>query len=64
MSRFNSNTKAASFPATLHVRAIRIGLGLAIAASLLAFAVRAGAQQTTSAGSIPTAAASVSTFGE
>ena len=45
MSRTSSNTKAAQFPAAVHVRAIRFGLALAIAASLLAFAVRAGAQE-------------------
>jgi len=44
MLRTTSNTKAASFPATLHLRAIRFGLALAVAASLLAFVVRAGGQ--------------------
>ena len=51
MSRTNSNTRAAQFPAAVHVRAIRFGLALAIAASLLAFAVRAGAQEQVRIGS-------------
>ena len=57
MSRNTSNTHAAQFPAAAHVRAIRVGLALAIAAALLAFAVRAGAQERTS-GTISTHAAS------
>lgn len=46
MSR-NTNNTTASLPATLRVAAIRVGLALAVAASLLAFAVRVEAQPTT-----------------
>src|ERR1051325_2288526 len=45
MSRTTVNTKTPLAPA--HVVAIRVGLALAIAASVLAFAVRADAQTTT-----------------
>jgi len=48
MSRITNNTKPASLPATIRVAAIRVGLALAVAASLLAFAVRADAQPSTS----------------
>ena len=51
MSRTRSNTQTARLPEALHVRAIRVGLALAIATSLLAFAVRAGAQEPVRGGS-------------
>jgi hypothetical protein len=49
MSRVTSSTKTASLPSSIRVAAIRVGLALAVAASLLAFAVRAEAQPATSA---------------
>ena len=65
MSRVTNTTNTATLPATLRVAAIRVGLALAVAASLLAFAVRAQAQPvTTPLMSVPGAASVPYVVGE